>query len=148
MLVQVQANNQDENFVMLMAQSQALADSHRQKIVKAHALIKAYKTQGIGNGRGGVELCRTRFAELLRQLYMSDQIGSVLSTRKVISIYDMARQSAKNAQPADIEQSVQMLILKGLYGPMYGRDLVQGKPWPERTNQLQASWKLFGEIYE
>ena len=133
---------------MLMAQSQALADSHRQKIVKAHALIKAYRTQGMGNGRDGVELCRRRFAELVRQLYMSDQIGSILSTRKIISIYDMATQSAESAPPVDIEQSAQMLILKGLYGPIHGSELVQGKPLPERTNQLQASWKLFGEIYE
>lgn len=102
----------------------------------------------MGNGRDGVELCRRRFAELVRQLYMSDQIGSILSTRKIISIYDMTTQSAENAQPVDVEQSVQMLILKGLYGPMYGSELVQGKPLPERTNQLQASWKLFGEIYE
>ena len=133
---------------MLMAQSQALADSHRQKIVKAHAMIKAYRTQGMGNSRDGVEQCRRRFAELVRQLYMSDQIGSILSTRKIISIYDMATQSAEIAQPVDAEQSVQMLILKGLYGPIYGSELVQGKPVPERTNQLQASWTLFGEIYE
>jgi hypothetical protein len=133
---------------MLMAQSRALADSHRQKIVKTHAMIKAYRTQGMGNGRDGVELCRRRFAELIRQLYMRDQIGSILSTRKIISIYDMAAQSAESAQPVDVEQSAQMLILKGLYGPIYGSELVQGKAFPERINQLQASWKLFGEIYE
>lgn len=77
-LVQIQSNKEDLNFVLLMSQSQALADSHRLKIVKAHALIKAYKHQGIGN-QGGADVCARKFAELLNICYRNDQVQNVFS---------------------------------------------------------------------
>lgn len=55
-----------------MSQSQALANSHRLKIIKAHALIKALRMQGIGSE--GIEACQYKFGELLQLLFQNDQI--------------------------------------------------------------------------
>jgi hypothetical protein len=41
-LVQIKNNNEDESFRFLIAQSEPLADSHRLKIVQAHAMIQFF----------------------------------------------------------------------------------------------------------
>lgn len=42
-LLQIKNNNEDESFRNLIAQSESLAQSHRLKIVKAHAMIKHFR---------------------------------------------------------------------------------------------------------
>lgn len=60
----------------------------------------------------------------------------------------MTRQYSKSVQSQDLEESFQMLILKGLYGPMYGKRVKDGGYVRNAQNQLEMSWRVFGKIYE
>lgn len=129
----------------MMNQPPVLLDSYRLKIVQVHALIKWYKYQA----PRPKDMCK-RLVEMLEEMY-SNNLSEEFSQRKMIGAYDILRNVNQSEESFQVKMSPTMLILKSVYGPMYGLRKLQDYNFyrlSNVTNQFEKSMKLFSQNFE